>query len=475
VSATQPNRNIIPPSMTMIEALQDKNLLGQFLDDPETWQSWFCFLRAFFGLDPADGDLSTYRECTGRTEWPKDPAQEMWVVAGRRSGKSFITALLATYLSAFKEYKLASGETGHCLLISPTRQQSKVIKKYISSFFNDNAFLSPLMQNETAGEIELTNRVTITILSADFRSLRGYTAVAAILDECSFFLAEGSRPDSEVVRALRPALATTKGPLIGISSPYSLGRGVLADNYKRHFGQEQDRVLVLQAPSILLNPTLDKSAIDRALAEDPDGGAAEWLGQFRKDIQNLFTEEAVRDCVIPDRHELPPVPGVSYQAFCDPSGGSNDSMTLAIAHSEEDVRVLDALRERKAPFSPDSVVEEFSEALRSYGCHTVVGDRYGGIWPAERFQAHGIHYRPAEQPKSSLYQAMLPLINSARCELLDSERLIAQLLGLERRTSRTGKDSIDHMPGHMDDVANAAAGALVQAWSNSVFRDCDLT
>src|SRR5262245_64495887 len=32
--------------------------------------------------------------------------------------------------------------------------------------------------------------------------------------------------------------------------------------------------------------------------------------------------------------------------------------------------------------------------------------------------------------------------------------------GLERRTSRGGRDSIDHAPGGHDDLANAAAGAI---------------
>jgi hypothetical protein len=42
--------------------------------------------------------------------------------------------------------------------------------------------------------------------------------------------------------------------------------------------------------------------------------------------------------------------------------------------------------------------------------------------------------------------------------LLDDKRLQAQLIGLERRTSRAGKDSIDHGPGGHDDIANAVAG-----------------
>jgi hypothetical protein len=36
---------------------------------------------------------------------------------------------------------------------------------------------------------------------------------------------------------------------------------------------------------------------------------------------------------------------------------------------------------------------------------------------------------------------------------VDHPRLIAQLCGLERRTARSGKDSIDHAPGADDDIA----------------------
>jgi len=39
-------------------------------------------------------------------------------------------------------------------------------------------------------------------------------------------------------------------------------------------------------------------------------------------------------------------------------------------------------------------------------------------------------------------------------------RLAAQLCALERRTSRGGRDSIDHAPGAHDDLANAAAGVV---------------
>ncbi len=67
--------------------------------------------------------------------------------------------------------------------------------------------------------------------------------------------------------------------------------------------------------------------------------------------------------------------------------------------------------------------------------------------------------------KSEIYQAVLPLINSSRVRLLDNHRLAQQLAGLERRTGRGGRDSIDHSRGGHDDIANAVSGALVLAAS----------
>jgi hypothetical protein len=81
----------------------------------------------------------------------------------------------------------------------------------------------------------------------------------------------------------------------------------------------------------------------------------------------------------------------------------------------------------------------------------------------QAFEKLGVEYRPAERSKSDLYLDFLPLVNAGRAEVLDVPRLATQLLGLERRTSRGGRDSIDHAPGGHDDVANAAPGALVMA------------
>ena len=81
-----------------------------------------------------------------------------------------------------------------------------------------------------------------------------------------------------------------------------------------------------------------------------------------------------------------------------------------------------------------------------------------GAWPVGRFREHGIRYEQSAKPKSELYAALLPDLNSGRVKLLDHPRLIGQLCSLERRTSRGGRDSVDHEPGSHDDVSNVLAG-----------------
>jgi hypothetical protein len=73
--------------------------------------------------------------------------------------------------------------------------------------------------------------------------------------------------------------------------------------------------------------------------------------------------------------------------------------------------------------------------------------------------AHRISYDPAAKPKSDLYRDLLPLINGRRVDLLLRAALLAQLCGLERRTARGGRDSIDHAPGAHNDVAAVAGVA----------------
>jgi hypothetical protein len=321
--------------------------------------------------------------------------------------------------------------------------------------------LRAVIEGETQETVSLRNRVIIEVHTASFRTTRGYTIVAALCDELAFWGQEDSaEPDYEVINAIKPGMATIPDAmLLCASSPYAR-RGSLWDAHRKHFAKEGARVLVWQAATRVMNPRVPQSLIDDAMEQDPVTAAAEYGAQFRSDIESFVNRDAVEACISCGIYERPPVSGVKYLAFVDPSGGQADSFTLAIGHKADDTAIVDAIREVKPPFSPEAVVDEFALLLHSYRISTAEGDRYAGEWPREQFKKRRITYEPAAKPKSDLYRDMLPVINSRKADLLDHPRLKQQIIGLERRVARGGRDSIDHAPGAHDDVANAVAGLI---------------
>ena len=237
-------------------------------------------------------------------------------------------------------------------------------------------------------------------------------------------------------------------------------RGALWDAYRQHFGHDDDDVLVWQATTRDMNATVPQAWIDQQLAKDPARAAADYLAQFRSDLEGFISRDAVMACVVLGLRERPPDRGIRYHAFVDPSGGSSDSFTLCVAHNDMARRmvILDAIREVKAPFSPEQVVSEFCSLLKTYNVFSVGGDHYAKLWPVEVFRRHSVRYDQHAQAKSDLYGALLPLINSRRIELFDLPSLIGQTCALERSTRHGAAEKIDHPPRGHDDVVNAVAG-----------------
>lgn len=463
---------VAAPAISIINAVDHPQLWGPWFRDERTWRPWRAFLSAVFGLRlDADG-LRLFQECTSRSAPAPGGYRETWLVVGRRGGKSFILAVIAVFLAVFRDWRpyLAPGEFGFVKILAVDQRQARVIHRYCRALLAEAPPLAGLITRETEDALWLgAQRIVIEVTPASFRSVRGFTVVAALCDELAYWRSdEGSAsPDAEVLAAIRPAMSTVPGSmLLCASSPYAK-RGELWNSFRRYHGKDDASALVWHAPTSVMNPTVRQRVIEEALAEDPAKAGAEYLAQFRSDIEGFLTRDAVEAVTVPGRLELPPARGVSYVGFVDPSGGSSDSMTLAVAHRDRDGRgILDLVREIRAPFSPEAACAEFAATLRGYRIGRVEGDRYAGEWPREQFAKRGISYQPAQTAKTDLYSSLLPLINSGRVELLDLPRLVSQLTSLERRTGRgTGKDNIDHPPGAgwHDDIANAAAGALVLA------------
>ncbi len=428
----------------------------------DSWVAWRSFLAGLFAL-PMDAEAEKiFHRHTGRAA-PSQAFNEAFVVVGRRGGKSLIAATIGTYLAAFRNYDdvLAPGETGTLMVLAADRRQARTMFGYIKAFFSI-PMLRSMVVDELKESLRLNNRVVIEVHTASFKTVRGFTLIGVIADELAFWRTEESaNPAGEVLAALRPGLSTTNGLLLGISSPYSKS-GALYEAYRDHYGKQDSPVLIFKATSREMNPTLSAMTVQMALLRDRAAAASEYLAEFRDDIGGFLSIEEIERVIVRGRTLLPRIEKQRYKAFCDPSGGRNDSMVLAIAHEEKERAVLDLVREVRAPFSPQEAVREFSELMKAYGVSEVTGDRYSAEWVKESFEKRGVRYIASDRNRSEIYLEFLPALTSGQVELLDHERMKNQLAALERRTG-TARDIVDHPVGGADDVANASAGSIVLA------------
>ena len=453
-------------SPTILEAMD--TVWRDHFRDRATWAPWRAFLAVLFGLPLDDAGLALFRECTGREAPSPGGFTEAWLLCGRRAGKSRILATIAAYAAVYMDWSqyLVPGESAAIKVVAVDRRQAGVIFRYALSLLKDVPALKPLIGRETDDEINLRNGISIEVQTASFRSIRGYTICALLADELAFWRSDDSaNPDGEILTAARAAQATLQGHalLLGASSPYAR-RGELYRAHQEHYGKSDDPVLVWKAPTRTMNPTISQDFIDKELEKDPVAASAEYLAEFRADVADYIPREIVDAAVQKGIFERPPEAGIKYCGAIDVSGGSVDSYTLAISHAgPDDTVVLDLLREVRPPFSAEQVTIEFMNECRRYGIQHILGDRYGGVWPREAAERSGVTYEVASRAKSDFYQALLPILTSRKASLLDNKRLITQLSGLERRTARGGRDSVDHAAGSHDDLANVAAIALVTA------------
>ncbi|SCB51222.1 hypothetical protein GA0061098_1015109 [Bradyrhizobium shewense] len=449
--------------LTLLDAIADPKLFKPFFKNPASWIAWRAFIAAAFGLPMSGEELVIYRACTGRKDAPTQQMRELVLVIGRRGGKSRILALIAVWLACFHDYRqyLDEGELGVVQVLAADKEQARVILRYVKGFIKKVPMLARMIERDTNVGLELSNSISIEITTSSYRAVRGRTVVAALCDEIAFWQSDDSaNPDAEVVNAIKPGMATIPTSMLLLaSSPYAR-RGVLYNMHRQYHGKDDPRVLSWQAATDVMNPEIDPAFLAQAFEDDAVSASAEYGAQFRSDVEAFIAREAV-EAVTSDERERPYMPEFKYRAFADAAGGSgSDSFTLAIGHVEKGTSVLDVIREAKPPFSPETIVEQYSTLLKSYGIANLSGDRYAGEWAREKFLGHGITFEHSAKPKSAIYSEFLPLMMSKKCDLLDSQRLINQLCGLERRTARSGKDSIDHAPNGHDDVANAVAGVL---------------
>ena len=452
------------------ESLSDPNLLAHALPGESRAPMRTLLIAANGERLVTDQERAIFTQVTGRIREPGRPVDELVIIKGRRSGGSeAVGKAVIPYLSGLCRWPmLTGGERGVLLVLAQDQKTADQILDYAEDAFRASPILSRLVDDRVQHKLRLTNGIDIEVRAADRRRLRGLTFIAVICDEIAHWPTgeNAANPDSEIMHAVRPGLKTTHGPIFMVSSPYSR-RGVLWEEY-RQFGASGDpAVLVAQGATRVWNSSITQEEIDVEYERDAIAAAAEYGAEFRNDIAGYINVEVVEASVSRGVKMRPPIRGVAYTCFVDPSGGSGaDSFAMGIAHKENGRYVTDLALEWRPGlkgFNPEDVVREIATTAKNYRCFKVTGDRWADGVIELMFQRHGLIYEVSLRTKSDIFRDLAPLLNSGLVDLIDDRRLVSQICNLERRIPRGGKETIDHPPNGHDDLANAVAGAITLA------------
>ena len=163
-------------------------------------------------------------------------------------------------------------------------------------------------------------------------------------------------------------MATIPGALLlCASSPYAR-KGVLWESYHRYFGQDGP-ILVWNAPTRTMNPTVPQSFIDAEMEKDPASAAAEYLAEFRTDIEAYVSREALEAVVEWGVSERGPLRRQALRRLCRSLRRlRRHHDAWRSAHKEGELAVLDCSARSGRRSRPEDVVTEFatcSSATRS--------------------------------------------------------------------------------------------------------------
>ncbi len=457
------------PKLSIIDAIRDPNIIGDTLAPAQE-----AALKAVYGLDMNGDQLALARAMSGGAWEPGPEQREAVFICGRRSGKSDkIAANVAIYEAFFRNHDLSPGETGVVLLLAQNMRQAKVVKGYVEGKIERSPVLRRHVVAKRAQELELDNGITIAIHPSSFRSIRGLSVVCCICDEIAFWWTEDNyaNPDVEVVRAVRPAMATfPHGKLLMVSSPYTMS-GVLWDAWRAR--DIDPHVLVWHAPTRLMNPTVPESFLEREQTRDPENFRREYEAEFTEAISSFLPAESIQACVVEGRTEMPPNEKVYHVAAVD-AAYKGDRFTMAIVHydRERKVAVLDRLAgwqgSRQTPLRLSDVMPQIEALCDQYGVREVFGDQFGAEPLKDAFSRHSLYYEEltfTNQSKADIYATLRTRILDGTIELLDHEDSLKELRGLELENLPGGGIRIGHARhsrGH-DDYADAVALAVSEA------------
>lgn len=396
---------------------------------------------------------------------------------GRRGGKSTTLSRLAVCEALYGKHVVPPGDIGVVAIISTRREEAVERLRTIKAILD----ALDVSYRERDMTLELTERrIMFRVYVATVAGVSGFTSIFVFCDEVSKWkdIDTGSNPADQVLKSVRPTLATMPfGKIVLSSSP--LGK------HDAHFDAyaegDTDMQCVDYAPTWVANPTLTE-ARTKQLETDP----STWEREYRAipqedDDTSLLSAVLLRACQRPsflidkDRYR--------YVAAIDPATRGNAWTLVVATQNEHQVRQIvfahEWLGHRRKPLVPSEVFAETAELLKPYGLTAVWSDQYASDALRDIARMHGVyvHIEPWTQPlKADAYEHLKSLSQEKRLELIENPTLLSDLLGIRLRLSRSGVNyDLAEEGARHSDYAPAAAMAILKCRMRGKFEENPLT
>ncbi len=403
----------------------------------------------------SDWWLSTVRAFWGRV------VRRLVVRGGRRGGKSSTLCRVAVCEALHGEHSIPPGDVGVFAFFSVSMREARERLRTICEILD----VLGVGYDRTGDSVRIHGRsVAIRVYPASVRTAVGFTCIGAAFDELARWRDEatGANPATEVLRSVRPAMATQRQAHEYLSSsPWS----TLDAHAEAYALGDTDTQCTAMAPTWVANPTISE---EQCRADEPD--EATFLREYAAEPMaagesTMFDpraiEDACSDYVCPRR----PKPGESVVAGAD-FGFQRDSSALAVVHLSDSVRTVGELLELRpdasAPLRPSDVCDRFATALRMHGAEACMADAHYRQSIVEHLAAHGLGFLDAPTDVPGSYVTFRSLLHQGRVRMPRDRQLIRDLAEVTSKPTANGRISIQ-LPrrpggGHADMVSALVLG-----------------
>jgi len=414
--------------------------------------------------------------------WSGDFSVGVWAL-GRRSGKTLMAAVVATYAAcmladAYKSF-LRSGEKFYIVSVANTIDQAKIALQGVKDLIGGSPILKPMIVRETSDTLELSNGAVFRAMPASSRGGRGLAIPLLIFDEIGHALDTegGNAAGASLYQALSPSVAQfgKLGKILLLSSPW-IRQGIFWELFKQANSGNFSHIQVRQEPSWVMNPTLSRDFLAQEKARDPELFAIEYGANFSQSLSSFISDDLVEAAINYDRSILLPIPKFKgkYYLSLDPAKGNRDQYTACIAHYDNELLIIDQWHEfkpswfdgKKSQVRISEVENWILEQHQFYGFSEVVLDQYNSSATIQRLSGRlKIRELTWTAPtKTEAYSRFRELFNAGNIELYPHPKANQQIKNLTVTYRSSGQWSVSGGSGTaVDDYPSALAGVVLSA------------